>query len=65
MLNRFNAQITIGVLALLTCVLAVVLWRQGGAWHFSAIPTEAVIRTLLLGVGGIGFLALSRFFDQR
>jgi hypothetical protein len=43
---------------------SVLVWWLNGAWHYSAMPTEGVVRVGTLSIGGLFTLLIARWLER-
>lgn len=63
-----DKRLIIEALAIVVAVFSVsfglIVWWLDGAWHYSAFPTEGVVRTTMIGAGGIVLIFIGRLLAR-
>jgi|APSaa5957512535_1039671.scaffolds.fasta_scaffold11947_2 hypothetical protein len=57
-------HIVCGAIAIGSFGFSVLIWWLDGAWHYSAMPTEGVVRVGFLGFGGLSTLLMARWLEH-
>ncbi len=63
--RRLAMDVIFIVTALASVGFAAFSWWNDGAWHYGAMPTKGLIRTFLLGGGGILLVLFAAFLQRK